>query len=191
MSTIAFLRLVFDVLGISLYMCMKELNFRNWMEAFVSSENLQEAMKKTLEMRVSGDWKFEFPRETTRQESIKITGSLANEKTNNGSSFSLSCYAIKERPLFGYDSLAGGDDLRITASMIYLDGKGGYSKLGERSSEYSGASPKSNYGEPLKSPFWLADWVNHVVAGFEGFGDGGDDEPEHSPSWGPASLVGV
>jgi len=169
------------------------MQFRNWLEAVVSSENLADAMKKTLEMRVDGDWEFEFPKDATRGDSVKITGKLRNSKASGKSYFFLSAYAIKGRPLFAYDSLAGGDGLRITAMFIYFDGKGGYSKLGERGGEYGDDSPKSNYGQPLKSPFWLADWVNGIVAGFDGFGGGGGDdpEPEWSPSAGPAKLVGV
>lgn len=168
------------------------MEFRTWLEAFVSSEGLLEAMQKTLEMRVEGDWEFGYPKDVTRGDSVKITGKLRNGKTLGPSHFFLSAYAIKERPLFGYDSLSGGEDLRITASLLYIDGKGGYSSLGGRSREYAGDTPKSNYGQPLKSPFWLADWVNHVVAGFEGFGGGGDDEePDFSPEPSPSRLVGV
>lgn len=170
------------------------MEFKVWLEAVVSSSNLLDAMQKTLEMRVDGDWEFGYPKDITRGESVKITGKLHNSKTLGGSHFFLSAYAIKERPGFVYDSLEGGEDLRITASFLYIDGKGGYSSLGARSREYAGESPNSNYGQPLKSPFWLADWVNHIVFGFDGFGGGGgddEDEPEWSPSRGPASLVGV
>lgn len=172
---------------------IEPIGFRGWLEAVVSSSDLLKAMQKTLEMRVEGDWEFGYPKEFTKPESVKITGKLRNAKTLGGSHFFLSAYAIKERPGFVYDSLEGGEDLRITASFLYIDGKGGYSSLGQRIGDYPGDSPKSNYGQPLKSPFWLADWVNHIVSGFEGFGGGGGDEeePEWSPSRGPASLAGV
>lgn len=169
------------------------MGFRNWLEATVSSENLSGAMRKTLEMRVDGDWEFGHPKDVTRGDSVKLTGKLRNSKTPGDSYFFLSTYAIKENPMFAYDSVSGGDDLRITASFIYIDGKGGYSGLGARGGEYHDESPKSNYGQPLKSPFWLADWVNAIVSGFDGFGgDGGDDEePEWSPTAGSSRLVGV
>lgn len=169
------------------------MRFKAWLEAVVSSESLLDAMQKTLEMRVDGDWRFAYPKDVTRGDSVKLTGELRNSETAGNSHFFLSAYAIKGQPLFAYDSLSGGDNLKITAMFLYKDGKGGYAKLGERGSEYAGESPKSNYGQPLGSPFWLADWVNGIVAGFEGFGgDGGDeDEPEWSPSTGPAHLVGV
>lgn len=169
------------------------MEFRNWLETVVSSENLAEALKKTLEMRVDGDWHFEFPKEITKEESVKLTGKLRNSKTKGNSYFFLSAYAIKEQPLFSYDSLEGGDKLRINASFLYLDGKGGYSKLGERSRDYHDESPGSNYGSPIKSPYWLADWVNSIVSKFDGFGgdEGDDDEPEFNPTRGPAQLVGV
>jgi hypothetical protein len=168
------------------------VRFKAWLEAVVSSESLLDAMQKTLEMRVDGDWKFGYPKDKTRGDSAKLTGELRNSKTAGASHFFLSAYAIKEQPLFAYDSLSGGENLRITASLIYRDGKGGYSLLGARGREYHDEDPKSNYGQPLRSPFWLADWVNSVVSGFDGFGGGGDDEePEWSPSRGPAKLVGV
>lgn len=167
------------------------MEFRSWLEATVSSENLAEAMKKTLEMRVDGDWEFSFPKDITRGDSVKITGKLHNEKTHGSSYFFLSAYAIKEQPLFAYDSLGGGDNLRITASFIYIDGKGGYSSLGARGREYAGEDVESSHGQPLKSPFWLADWVNYIVSEFKGFGDGDEDEPEWSPSPAPSQLVGV
>lgn len=171
-----------------------KLEFRNWLEATVSSENLSDAMRKTLEMRVDGNWEFAFPKDVTRGDSVKLTGKLRNAKTLGGSYFFLSAYAIKERPVFAYDSLGGGDDLRITASLLYVDGKGGYSGLGARGREYAGDGPRSSHGQPLKSPFWLADWVNFIVDGFEGFGGDGDDDdddPAWSPTVGPARLVGV
>lgn len=168
------------------------MRFRNWLEAMVSSESLMEAMEKTLEMRVDGDWEFGYPKEVTRPEAVKITGKLRNSKTHGASYFFLSAYAIKGQPLFGYDSLEGGENLRITAMFLYIDGKGGYSKLGERGGEYHDEGPKSNYGQPIKSPFWLADWVNHIVSGFGGFGGGGDnEEPEFSPDPSSSRLVGV
>lgn len=170
------------------------MQFRTWLETMVSSENLLEAVQRTLEMRVDGSWDFGYPKDVTRGDSVKITGKLRNGKTYGSSYFSLSAYAIKERPVFGYDSLSGGDDLRITAMFLYFDGKGSYSKLGERGREFAGETPMSNYGQPIRSPFWLADWVNHIVSGFDGFGGGGggeEDEPEWNPSRGPAQLVGV
>lgn len=169
------------------------MHFKSWMEAVVSSSDLMGAMQKTLEMRVDGDWEFGHPKDLTRGDSVKITGKLRNGKTLGGSYFFLSAYAIKARPGFTYDSLHGGEDLRITAMFLYFDGRGGYSKLGERGGEYHSESPRSNYGQPMKSPFWVADWVNHIVDGFKGFGGGGGDEeePEWSPSAGPAHLVGV
>lgn len=169
------------------------MKFKKWFEATVSSENLLESMKKTLEMRVDGNWKFDYPKDITRGDSVKLTGELRNNKTIGNSNFFLSTYAIKQQPLFAYDSLKGDENLRITASFIYRDGKGGYSILGARGREYVSEDVKSNYGQPLKSPFWLADWVNSIVSGFNGFGGGGDDEnePEWSPTKGPASLVGV
>jgi hypothetical protein len=169
------------------------MRFRTWLEASVSSDDLLVAMQKTLEMRVDGEWEFGYPKDVTRGDSVKITGKLRNGKTPGASHFFLSAYAIKDRPLFAYDSLSGGDGLRITASLLYIDGKGGYIGLGARGREYPGDSPKSHHGQPLNSPFWLADWVNHVVSEFEGFGDGGgdDEEPEWTPSAGPARLVGA
>lgn len=169
------------------------MQFRTWLEATVSSESLLDAMKKTLEMRVDGDWEFGYPKDATRGDSVKLTGKLRNSKTLGGSHFFISAYAIKEQPLFAYDSLGGNNNLRITASFLYIDGKGGYSSLGNRSSDYAGEDSKENYGQPLKSPFWLADWVNSIVSKFEGFDDDGDDEdePEWTPSAGPAQLVGV
>lgn len=52
------------------------------------------------------------------------------------------------------------------------------------------------FGGPLNTPKQVADWVKQIVDNFKGFGDdggggGNDDEPEWSPSAGPASLVGV
>jgi hypothetical protein len=169
------------------------MRFKNWLEAVVSSENLAEALKKTLEMRVEGEWEFTFPKDATRGDSVKIAGKLRNEKTSGASYFFLSAYAIKEQPLFSYDSLSGNNKLRITASFLYIDGKGGYSNLGVRSNEHAGDDPKSNYGQPIKSPFWLADWVNSMVSRFNGFNGGGGEEgePEWTPSSDPARLVGV
>jgi hypothetical protein len=158
------------------------VNFKQWMEATVSSEDIGTAMKKTLEFKVDGHWKVQVKNEPNIP-GVKILGELRNHKTAGASYFLLSAYAIFGQPLFAYDSVLGGDKLKIACSMLYMDGKGGYAKLGERSSLYGGSDPSSPYGLALKTPFELAHWVKSVVDGFSGFGsDGDDNDEEPSPS---------
>lgn len=185
-----------------------EMKFKEWLEAVVSSSDVGEAIKKTLELRVGGKWyDTEIKREKTHPNSppsVKFIGKLKNEKTDMGGPdyFFVSVYAILGRdkaPDFGftYDSVSGSEDLRIAASIIYLDGRGGYVKLGERSSDHASQDPLAPYGWSLRVPYDLATWINSVIGKFDGYGkfddDGNDEdpEPEWKPSSDPAGLVHV
>ena len=183
------------------------MNFKEWLEAVVSSSDIGEAMSKTLELKVDGKWydtEIKREKQANSPPSIKFIGKLRNKKTPYlADYFFVSVYAILGDRLapqefgFTYDSVSGSDDLQITASILYfVDSKGGgYVKLGERGSGYMSQDPSAPYGYSLKVPYDLATLVNSVVNRFKGYGkfddDGGDDEPEPewTPSSGPASLV--
>lgn len=160
---------------------MRIMNFKMWLEAKVSSENMAEALKKTMEFTVDGNWKFQIKKEPSLRHGVKFIGELRNHKTLGNSYFFLSTYAIFSQPLFSYDSVDGGDELRITAMILFFDGKGGYMKLGERGGEFTDLKTNASYGYTLKTPLDLAQWTKFIVDQFN-LGSGGDnDDEEPSP----------
>ena len=181
------------------------MNFKEWIEAVVSSEDVGEALKRTLEMQVEGKWwDVEIRKEKTNPPAFKFIGKLRNEKSGYGGPdyFYVTAFAIlgskNGSPAFTYDTAGGGEDLRITGSVLYLNGRGGYSQLGVRSSDHHSQNLLSPFGWSVKTPFEFAKWVEGVVNRFDGFGDYDDDDdnddepkPEWKPNLDPAGLVNV
>lgn len=181
------------------------------------TERVGDAMRKTLEMVVDGDWKFSGgelrPRlSETELSKVRLTGFLRNEKTPGIDSFVLAAEA--EFDSSGYDSLTGelfsmgvakGKKMKISCILAYgrRDVEHGVQvssmeyDLGSRFEVHGESRLESPFGRPLGTPMELAKWVNFMVDNFKGFkgddGDDGDDdnEPEWTPSTGPAQLVGV
>jgi hypothetical protein len=179
------------------------MSFKKWIsEAIVKSNDLANALKKTLEFNVEGKWEkvesrfHNWYKNDKVFEGYKFNGVLKHPKANNPDFFFLSAHAILEKPIQNYDSITGDSGLRIVASFFYFDGLGGYQKLGERSNlegEYSPAVAlkkrsvtfESN-GPSLKTPFELSEWINYIISKFkkndDNDGDDDDKEPEISPS---------
>jgi hypothetical protein len=175
------------------------MNFRTWLEAVVSSEDVGEALKRTLVMQVEGKWwDVEVRREKTSPPAFKFMGKLRNERSGYGGPdyFYVTAFAIlggrNGSPLFSYDTAAGSEDLRITGSVLYLNGRGGYAQLGVRSSDHHSQDLSSSFGWSVRTPFEFAKWVEGVVNRFDGFGDydddGDDDDPETPWSPEPSGL---
>ena len=160
------------------------MNFKLWLEAQVSSEDMGDALKKTMEFSIEGDWKFQIKKEPSLRHGVKFTGELRNNKTPGNSYFFLSTYAIFFQPVFAYDSIAGGDALKITAMILFFDGKGGYVKLGERGGEFPNLKINSSYGYALKTPLELSQWTKFIVDNWNFRDDNGGDEEEPEP-WTP------
>jgi hypothetical protein len=190
------------------------MRFRTWFEAVVSTENIGEAIRKTLEMVVEGDWRFvggeRRPRRSETEHSrVRLTGFLRNDKTPGEDGFVLTVEAEFDRS--SYDSLTGdllpaevGESRKIKISCILQYGRKDFEDgvqvssmeydLGSRFGGHKDAGLESPFGGPLSTPMELGRWVKNMVENFKGFGGGdedGEDEPEWSPSASPARLVGV
>jgi hypothetical protein len=185
------------------------MEFRNWLEAMVSTESIGDSIKRTLEFVVEGDWEFVL-RNPTKGKSV-IDGILRNEKTRHLSRHhgGQDCFNLNVKAYFEgswYDSktgviesLSGQSKIKIECDLdyaVYSETKFiGVNTLGSRNSY--GYVGRGNSGGPLNTPMELANWVKNIVDGFKGFGNGGggedndDSDPEWSPSSGPAKLVEV
>ena len=181
------------------------MNFKEWMEAVVSSEDVGEALKRTLEMQVEGKWwDVELRKEKTNPPAFKFMGKLRNEKSGYGGPdyFHVTAFAIlggrNGSPLFSYNT-AVSEELKITGEVVYFNGRGKQIQLGMRSSDHHSQNLLSPFGWFVKTPFEFAKWVEGVVNRFDGFGDydddGDDDDDEPKPEWkpilDPAGLVNV
>lgn len=192
------------------------MQFRTWLESVVRTEDIGEAMKRTLEMVVDGDWEFiggdrKVRRSETEHSLVRLTAFLRNDKTPGMDNFVLTAEA--SFAFSHYDSKTGGmvwssgevvegGSMKISCILQYgrKDMEGGTQvssmeyDLGSRFDGHNDSRLGSPFGRPLRTPMELAMWVKNMVENFKGFGDGGDDhedEPEWSPTTGPAKLVGV
>ena len=182
------------------------VNFKEWIEAVVSSEDVGEALKRTLEMQVEGKWwDVEVRKEKTNPPAFKFIGKLRNEKSGYGGPdyFYVAAFAILSgrngSPLFSYNTAVGSEELKITGEVVYFNGRGKQIQLGMRSSDHHSQNLLSPFGWFMKTPFEFAKWVESVVNRFDGFGDYDDDDddnddepkPEWKPNLDPAGLVNV
>jgi hypothetical protein len=116
-----------------------------WLERLVSSESVGEAMEKTLDFMVDGDWNFShssgpvpagFNRELpgwSRKwgesfDAVQLKAELRNAKSESwvarrpnlkGAYFLLTARAIFKKPTERYDSVSGDEDMRIEANFYF------------------------------------------------------------------------
>ena len=153
------------------------MDFREWLsEATVQTKDIGEAIKKTLEFKIPGKWKFDIaPHQWHNANAVRISANLKNEKTPEPTQyFFLSVYAILKDLIKSYDSINGDTNMRIDASLHFIERPGLVRKLDEHQS--------------LKTPYELAKWVESLI---EKFGDDEDDSPEDAPSPFIPQLVGA
>ena len=176
------------------------MNFKNWVEAVVSSDDIGEALKRTMDMQVEGKWwDVTVKKEGTNPPVVKFFGKLRNGRVVGQGYFYVTAYAIlghrNGSPLFSYDTATGSDELRINGSILYMDGRGGYAELGVRNSDHHSQDLSSSFGWSLRTPFEFAKWVEGVVGRFEGFGGGDDGDDDDESPWTPtpsgSKLVSV
>jgi hypothetical protein len=165
------------------------MDFREWLsEATVQTKDIGEAIKKTLEFKIPGKWKFEIaPHKwydiTTHiskwnTNAVRISANLKNEKTPEPTQyFFLSAYAILLKDLISYDSINGDTNMRINASLHFVERPGIVRKLDERQS--------------LKTPYELAKWVEALIEKFGRDEEPPDDSPEDAPSPFIPQMVGA
>jgi hypothetical protein len=199
--------------------------FRQWLaEAKVMGSAAGEAMKRTLDFKVNAEWiKWSVePRgwitDKGTKDSFDFSAAFYNPKVEKPAFFYLRAFAILERPDSEYDSVEGGAEMKIKATMFLFNGRtglagmhsgveptsmrglldrDGHIRLSERDERVSFPGALSEFdGPPLKTPLQLAEWVKMVIdhTDIDGEDDGGDDShPErpdiHDPSG--RRLVGV
>lgn len=199
--------------------------FRQWLaEAKVRGSVAGEAMKKTLEFKVNAEWiKWNLePKgwmtDQGTKDSFDFSFAFHNPKVAKPAFFYLRAFAILEKPDAEYDSVSGGEDMKIKASLFLFNGKTGLAgrqsgaeprsisglldreghiKLSERDDRVNFPGALAEFDGPvLRTPLQLADWINKVIdhTDIGGEDDGGDDkEPDHPevPDAGSKRLVGV
>lgn len=202
------------------------MRFARWLEARVSGSMAGEAMKRTLDFKVDAEWikwgveKKGWISDGGTKDSFDLSAAFYNPKVPKPAFFYVRANAILERPDAEYDSVAGGGEMEIRASIYLFNGKTGlggvlgseprsmkgllerhgHVKLSERGDRSKVGSHWPGFiseldGPSLRTPLQLADWINKVIEHTDlGMDDEGDDDgPENPQVPNPAggSLVGV
>ena len=194
-------------------------SFYGWLsEATVKGSAAGEAMKKTLDFKIDAEWiKWSVePRGWITDKGVKdsfdLSATFYNPKVPKPAFFFLRAFAILETPSSEYDSVKGGDEMKITASLSLFNGRSGlggpggearsmrglldakgHLTLSERGGNFPGVLAEFD-GPALRTPLQLAEWVEKVIDNTDiGGEDDGEDENPESPVPEPSGgrLVGV
>jgi hypothetical protein len=199
--------------------------FAQWIaEARVRGSAAGDAMKKTLDFKVDAEWiKWSVePKGWITDKGVKdsfdFSAAFYNPKVPKPAFFYLRAHAILEKPDAEYDSMEGGGDMRIKASLFLFNGRTGlggipgraaprsmrelldregHVMLSQRDDSISFPSALAELDGPsLRTPVQLADWVNKVIdhTDIGGEDDGEDDDQPDRPYVGDPSgrrLIGV
>lgn len=196
--------------------------FSLWLEARVKGSMAGDAMKKTLDFKVDAEWiKWEVEKkgwitDEGAKDSFDLSAAFYNPKVQRPAFFYLRAFAILGRPDAEYDSVHGGEEMKITANLYLFGGKtglsGAVSSGGQKSLKgllekeghvlLSHREDRINFpgflgeldGPPLRTPLELADWINKVIGHTDmGMDDDGNDGPENPEVPNPTGgvLAGV
>jgi hypothetical protein len=196
--------------------------FKRWLEARVRGSAAGEAMKRTLDFKIDAEWiKWDVEKkgwitDKGTKDSFDLAAAFYNPKVERPAFFYLRAFAILDRPDSEYDSVEGGGEMKIKASLFLFNGRtglgptgsgnprsmrgllerDGHIRLSERDDRVSFPGALAEFdGPPLKTPLQLADWVNAVIdhTDIGGEDDGNDDRPDSPDVHGPSGrrLVGV
>lgn len=173
------------------------------MEATVRGSVAGEAMMKTLEFNVDAEWikrdveKRGWISDRGVKDSFDLAAAFHHAKVQKPMFFYVRCHAILESPDAEYDSVRGGKEMKIYATLFLFDGRtgmaggvvgrapksmrgvlglNGHIKLSERGEviNYPGALAEFD-GPSLRTPLELAEWINRVVEHTDIGGDEDDD----------------
>lgn len=195
--------------------------FREWLsEATVKGSKAGEAMKRTLDFKVDAEWiKWDLdPKgwitDAGVKDSFDLQTAFHHPKVAKPAFFFLRAHAILDRLDAEYDSVRGGGDMKILATIFLFNGKTGlgggggnprsmkgmldargHIKLSERGDNINFPGALSEFDGPtLRTPLDLAAWINRVIVHTDiGGDDDNHDEPETPEVPDPSGrrLVGV
>ncbi len=188
--------------------------FKEWFEikeAIVKTSDAGSAIKQTLQFKIEdAEWiKFNLEKKGWNtgsgiKDSFDFSLAFHHPKIKKPAFFFLRAFAIVEDSQAEYDSVKGGESMKIDATFFLFNGKTGLSgisdnvknlrkkleiqgniKLSERSNKLQSPGEFLN-GPSLKTPLELAEWVNKtiIMTDIDGFDDDeqNDEDVPDDPS---------